>query len=354
MIPMISARLARDPRLAARLAGYHARLRALPRRQRRLMRRLRLSLAAAALLLALAPDLIGFPRPVRSYTVADIAVVNGEVDADDNDLCSLVEAIDNANDTTTGLVHDDCAAGDPLGADTITLPVDGAFSVAYYLADASYGYTGLPLITSTVTIAGNGATIDRDTEYDYDLRFFTVVNDSLDAAGDLTLNDLTLSGGRQEYYPGGAVAVYSGALALNGCTISGNAAAAGGGLALYDSTTLLTDSTIDDNAADDGGGGIFAVYGTLTLAETGVSGNDTTGQHGGGVYASSLILALDGATIAGNTAPTGAGLALQHVTAGVTATTISGNVAAGAEHGGGFYLLGGSVTLTDRDRKSVV
>ena len=106
LVPLLAARLAHDPRLAARLAWSYDRLRALPRRRRRLMRRLRLSLAAAALLLALAPGPTGLATSVRASTVTGMVVADGAVEALDNYVCSLIEAIDNANDTITGQPYD--------------------------------------------------------------------------------------------------------------------------------------------------------------------------------------------------------------------------------------------------------
>ena len=51
----------------------------------------------------------------------------------DNGLCSLIEAINNANDLVDGQGnqpgHDDCAAGNPAGVDTIILPAAGSFSL---------------------------------------------------------------------------------------------------------------------------------------------------------------------------------------------------------------------------------
>jgi len=173
--PVVAARLAGSPRLTGRLAGFYARLRQLPRGARRRLRRAGLSLAGAALLLALVPP------PGQAAPAATIDVANGIVIIAEEGLCSLIEAIDNAND---GDVHDDCVAGDPDGPDLIALPANGAFSLTTAIDD-TYGATGLPLITSTLTIAGNGATIQRAG--DEDLRILAV------AEADLTLEALTLS-----------------------------------------------------------------------------------------------------------------------------------------------------------------
>ena len=80
--------------------------------------------------------------------------------------CSLVEAIVNANNDAA--TYPDCAAGS--GPDTIVLPANAnvMLSNAYVtLYSRPIGPTlsstplGLPLITSQITIEGNGATVAR-------------------------------------------------------------------------------------------------------------------------------------------------------------------------------------------------
>ena len=160
--PKLTVRLANarllsaDRRLALRAAHFYERLRRLPRNwRRRFGRHAGLTLAAAALLLALsrAPAVV----PVRADEQATINVVNGEVAETDNNKCSLIEAINNANDTADGTApgpaNDGCAAGNPNGADIIALPSGGLFTVNESV-DYSYGYSATPVINSTITIQG--------------------------------------------------------------------------------------------------------------------------------------------------------------------------------------------------------
>jgi hypothetical protein len=78
----------------------------------------RLSLAGAALMLALSGTALA---AIRAEPENAITVASGEVDVVDNGWCSLIEAIQNANNKDTGRPNDDCAAGNPGGADTINL-----------------------------------------------------------------------------------------------------------------------------------------------------------------------------------------------------------------------------------------
>src|SRR6266404_348719 len=102
---------------------------------------------------------------------------------------------------------------------------------------------GLPVITSSLTITGQGAEttiVERDTS----APFFRILN--VAAAGALTLQRLTLRGG----FP-----------------FAGD----GGGI-FNDGTLTITNSTISSNRARLDGSGIFN-FGTLTLTNSTIVGN---------------------------------------------------------------------------------
>jgi hypothetical protein len=130
---------------------HYERLRALPRRTRRaLERQWKRSLAAIALLLALGQ------KPALAAT---ITVAPGTPPAIRNDgRCSLIEAIVNAN--ADAATHADCVAG--RGADTIVLSV-GSVQTLTGVNNTTYGYNGLPVIRSRITIAGRQSTIVRES-----------------------------------------------------------------------------------------------------------------------------------------------------------------------------------------------
>src|SRR6185503_709192 len=125
----------------ARLSAWCEGLFKLPRAERRRsMRKLGASLGGVGVALALA---LGNIPPAQAASIT----VNGS--------CSLINAITAANtDTATG----GCAAGS--GADTISLP-GGTITLTSVNNFASpYNPNGLPRITSAITIAGNGTTIE--------------------------------------------------------------------------------------------------------------------------------------------------------------------------------------------------
>lgn len=389
--------LRRHSRLMPRFAVALSTLRDAPRVWRRRLRRAAVSLAGAALILAMA----GSPLLVPRAYAASINVADGEIAVNDNGVCSIIEAIINANDEAA--THDDCTAGS--GADAVNLPAGGLFEFTAFYVDYS-GYTGTPVVTSEITINGNGSVFD--TSGAPDLRFLAV-----GSTGDLTVDDLTMqnaavSGGSNgggaifsdggaltvtnstfsgnESSSGGAILVDGGTLDITDSTFNGNDGFRGGAIASYDAATIITTTTISGNFANRNGGGIVARGGSLTLTDSIVSGNgdDPLGgtdyvDYGGGIFASRIDLSITRSTIDGNKANyVGGGLAIQAsdsvtisqsaitnntstgegggiiwggfgdsgaypATGSITNTTISGNSA--GESGGGIQLDNGELTL---------
>ena len=134
------------------------------------------------------------------------------------------------------------------GADTINLAPGAIYTLNIPLLPADE--VGL-FVGSQITINGNGATIRRSSASGTPLfNLFHV------AYGDLTLMDVTLSGGETSV--------------------------SGGGISLFRSRVIITRSTVSGNRASHGGG-IYNLNGNLTLENSTVSGNRTTvGGYGGG------------------------------------------------------------------------
>lgn len=230
--------------------------------------------------------------------------------------CTLVNAITAANtDTATG----GCAAG--FGADTVVLPQRSTqtLTVVNNTAD-DRNPNGLPVIRSTITIQGNGATIRRTSTAPF-FRIFSVASGAR-----LTLQQITITGGRAGY--GGGVTNF-GIITLIHSTISGNSTlgGGGGGLANYGTATVssstisgnggshgggifsrgpltIINSTVSDNSALFGGGVFNTEIGTVTLTNSTVTRNSAA-DWGGGVLNGGASLTLNHALISGNTAPSG-------------------------------------------------
>lgn len=258
-----------------------------------------------------------------------IVVDNGAISRTSDEQCSLVEAIDNANDTTTGQVHADCSPGSTSSPDTIILPEDGKFEFTRPYQSTT-GYTALPIINSAITIEGNGSYIQRRRgSRDY-FRLFL-----LSGAGDLTLNDMTLAGGaaRAGGYGsyGGAIFNFGGDLALNRVTVAGNTADQnGGGIATRFGTLQVTDSTLSGNSAGGDGGGIDSFTNntlTTTVSNSTLSGN-SAGLVGGALSNARGLTEISHSTITANSAR-GAGSGLASLSGAATETLVRASIVAG-------------------------
>ena len=347
---------AASPKLWPGFARYYQGLAHLPRKARRaLQRRWRRSLGGIALLCALGQ------APALAATI----FVDGTT-------CTLVDAITAANsDAPTG----GCTAGS--GADGVLLPIPddpvffGNIPPLTAVNNNTYGPTGLPVITSTITISrffdGRSTTITRDTNAP-EFRILAVGE-----TGNLTLHFTTVSGGVTSGSGGG---IYNlGTLTLDFSTVSGNSASSGGGIASFGTLTLTDSWVLGNSARNRVGGGILHFRGTATLIDSTVSGNFSTSPFGlsGGIVNSDGAMTLTNSTVSGNSAGYGVGgitnagsgtLTLTDSTvtgntAGyvggisndyfgtvtLTNSTVSGNTA--RVDGGGINNSGGTLTLTD-------
>ena len=304
------------PPLWLRFAGYYQGLARLPRRARRaLQRRWRRSLGGLALLCAL------------GQAPALAATINV-----DGTSCTLIDAITAANNDapTVG-----CSAGS--GADTLVLPPESTHTLTQ---GYDYGPNGLPVVTSAITIAGNGSTITRDPSAPQ-FRILEVAR-----SGDLTLQETTANGGVSSA-SGGGVSNF-GVLTLTNSKVSGSSTGqyGDGGGVFNNGTLTLTNSTVSGNSAGQygGGGGVFS-NGTLTLTNSTVSGN-SAGQYGrGGGVSNYGVLILTNGTVSGNSA-SGSGGVRNNGTLTLTNSTVSGN-SAGQYSAGGVSNYASMATLTN-------
>ena len=113
--------------------------------------------------------------------------------------------------------------------------------------NSTYGPTGLPVISSVLTIVGQGSTITRASGAP-EFRLLAV-----SSTGDLTLQETTVSGGVCCTAAAAAVCSNSGTLTVTNSTISGNYAVDfyvdGGGVCNNSGTLTVTNSTISGNTA---------------------------------------------------------------------------------------------------------
>jgi hypothetical protein len=218
--------------------------------------------------------------------------------------------------------------------------------------NATDGGNALPVITGSVSITGNGATITRSGSTAF--RLFDVAS-----AGSLSLSNVTLSNGLADDGVNGGGAVFSrGPLTVTSTTFSGNSSPAGTGTSggainssgpltvslstftgntaqegggIFNQSTssaaTVTDTTFSGNTATIfGGGGIVSVQGTTNVARDTFSGNNATGTAGGGAIDNDAAVNITNSTFSGNTGGTNGGGAIQNFgTATITWSTFSGN-----------------------------
>lgn len=191
------------------------------------------------------------------------------------------------------------------------------------------GNNGLPAITSSIVINGNGATVRRSTgSQKAAIRLFYVAQN-----GDLTINDLILYDGLGMEPPDITLPIrnYGGAI--------------------YNAGTLtVNDSLFDYNRAALKGGAIYNA-GSMNVVNTtfqnnGVNINNIPGESGGAIFNDGSA-SLTASTLSGNIASqSGAGIT-NSGTMTVTNSTISGNstTIAGLASGAGV-MNSGSITIS--------
>jgi hypothetical protein len=385
------------PRLLARFVLFRHLLDRLPKGKKRwLAKRARVSLAGAALLFALSTPALG---------AGSIIVDPGEVAVADNGLCSIVEALDNANDTILGgQVHNDCVAGDPTGADTIILPSDSLFTIGnlysteYISYCGDYGSSALPPVSTDVTIEGNGATIQtadgadrwhvlgvsvsgdahvnnlnvldnypaaeyRDGNYYYNVATCS----GIVVAGRLTVTGSTFRGHKHGIYNnygevflsdsiitgnnGAGFANWRGESTLSDCEIIGNYS---GGINSDGGTLVVNGCTLSGNVGRDFGG-LLGLSSDVMIIDSTINNNTATEYYGGGLLNLGADMIVINSTISGNRVVDypyrrsggGGGISVfEYGTLQVINSTITANIAEGS--GGGIFARGASSVSLSR------
>ena len=244
------------------------------------------------------------------------------------------------------------------GGGTIRLAVGCTYRLTAPASSGALGPNGLPIITSAITIKGNGATIARRSTAPF--RILEVDG----PGGNLTLQHVTITGGDTPG-AGGGMFNFAGRLVLDASVVTGNASeggqmSAGGGIVSGTlqngpaGTLVLNASKVTRNTTSGDAGGILNHAGTAVLNSSLVSGN--VSGNGGGIasgpgnggdpHGSSLT--LNASTVAGNSAtegggaPAGAGIANGGL-AVIRASLITGNAAPGGLGAG--ILNHGTMTI---------
>ncbi len=303
--------------------------------------------------------------PAPAHAAADIVVDDPDGDLINvNNLCSLSEAIINANNDA--LTYADCAptSGSFVigAADTITLDTDVTF-------DAISGpiLTGAPAIASEITLQGNGNRVARVVSGP-GLRLFSVspgatftIDNTIVQFGDvgtspggniLNSGTLTLQNSTNVQDSGGAIA--GGGIFNDGGTVvvqsysrvQYNSATRGGGIYNDGGDVTINNARVQENTGGLDGGGIYMTSGTLTIQNSAyLNDNSAINRHGGGIFIRTGTLTVDNASVDDNFADGRGG--------GIYAYDASVDVLNGAsvdsndsnDDGGGIYIRADTLTV---------
>ncbi|MFO0780429.1 MAG: choice-of-anchor Q domain-containing protein [Candidatus Gracilibacteria bacterium] len=305
----------------------------------------------------------------------------------DGDVAGLIAAINSANNEISN-----------PGPDTIELAAAGTYTLtAIDNSDPTHGPSGLPVITSNITIHGNNATIQRSSAGGTPNFRIALIG----ATGNLSLDHATLKNGiTSSSTSGGGMSFVSGSVGLlDNVTFDGNSTGTSGGALRNAGTGVLTitNSTFQNNHANSSGGavvndptaggvtnmvvsntvftsnsagsaagaientgkislnavqitsntageagGIRNRSGIMTLTNSLVNLNSATGvsKYAGGLFSTSSTETIDNTTFTGNTS-TFSGGGIAKITLGtltMTNSTIQSN--SSTSNGGGYYSSG--------------
>lgn len=263
------------------------------------------------------------PARAANFTIAD------------GDVAALVSAINTANGNGV--------------ADEITLAANGV----YPLVAAAEAGTGLPTITSAITIEGNDATIYRSVVGTF--RIFAISGSAAVILKNLNVSGGDAGGRNSLTSRGGNIAILGSSapvLTLDDCIVSGGIAGIGGGIFVEppDAVVNLTGGFVVNNTASRGGGIALIGAAELNLDGTYVGSNsavDFAGGGGGGAVGGGILttaaaaVVITDAFVSGNeTSP-----------AFATDTSLGGGI---ADIGGAHYRITGSEFIGNLNRGSAV
>jgi outer membrane protein assembly factor BamB len=286
--------------------------------------------------------LYAFGPPIIVNTISD------EITPGDG-LCSLREAISNANSPRVDTTGGDCRVG--FGKDTITFSVSGTIALG----------STLPAIQNTLTIDGSGQTISVDGANSFTVLIVnpgaTLNLDNLTVqhgASSVVVNGVTFGGGilnlgttalvnstfsGNSAEDGGGI-FSNGSLSVTGSVFSGNSSTVGGGI-FNNGTTTISNCTFSGNSASDAGGGIFNYLTNATVAGSTFSSNSAA-SYGGGIFNEGTISASNSTFFGDSAGVYGGGIFNYLTNATVAGSTFSSNSASA----GGGILNDGTTTVS--------
>lgn len=242
--------------------------------------------------------------------------------------------------TVAGLIAAITAANGNGQMNTIALTPGASYTLTAANNGAPGDETGLPRITSNLTITGNGAIIERSSAAQTPhFRIFAV-----NSGGALALSGLTIRNGSLAGVVGVTHAAGTSASGESGGGAAGGAILVAGGGSLSATNSLFTANSATGGVGGDGSSGADGSGRAGSPGGNGGSG----GSAGGGAISNGGALTLSGTTFAGNSATGGAGGSGGAGGNGMGAPGgKGGNAGAGASGAGGALLNSGTLTVSN-------
>ncbi len=268
---------------------------------------------------------------LHSAHAATMFVRAAEVEINDNGLCSLIEAMENA--TADAAVHPDCPAGS--GADVIILATASTYTLKTVVPDRVENgfFLGLPPVSTAMTLQGSRTVIERASAPNTPAFGLLGVT----ATGKLTLRGLTLA---NSFSVTGAIFNVGSTTVVNS-TLSGNTLQ---GASFNLGTLSFVNSSLIGNSSGTGGA-VFNNGGNLSLLNTTMAGNSA--NRGGAIVGNGGSLTLVNATISRNSAVAEGGAIFNNsFNATIVNSTFAGNRSELAS-GGAIFHRAGALTMTN-------
>ncbi len=262
-----------------------------------------------------------------AFNVSSAATITVNNGADTTVGCSFREAIDTINQGNN--LNNGCDAD---------------------LADGGFGVNdSLKFEVNAITLSEGEVLIDSDVSINPNGSPVTITGNNTSRllnvnVADVSIEELTLTGGSSTDFGGAIIAVNGAVLIINDSHIFGNSARTGGGISARDSYVVINNSVISENFANSAaivsGAGVHLSNSTLSVDNSVISRNSASAS-GGGIIALDSTLNINNTVISENTSDfAGGGIRADSSQLTIDKSTISENSA--SDFGGGLSANSGS------------
>lgn len=285
---------------------------------------------------------IGFGLVNSASQAATLTVTSG---SDIGFGCNLRDAIVSVNTATPDA---NCPAVGAFGTDD-TIVFGGELSSG-----------GSINLNASQLYLANGQTLTIDASAVSGVTIVAAANSrviEVNNTANLTINNLTITGGSINGSGGGIKVGENAALTVSDCTISNNSGAPFGGgiMGKYGSNIEVENSTISNNVAGDDGGAIYSDSGSIQLDETLITSNFAMTDEGGGIWSNgggNNSLVIENSQITGNFSATeGGGI---YTTGNMNVTLYNSSVSGNVSGLGGNDGNGGGIAIVNNNQYAFI